>query len=240
MVFLAKIFFESGQPKLTFGKQVLKRPDKVTSLSAQPSVTTSSRHSRIKILITDLEEECIVQFDQTGNLLARFPSPVNNPTAVSATRDGNLVVSDWKTKTIHIVSDSGEHLHTFPTEMNWPVYLCACANGNIVVSDWKSHHVRIFDTFGTRIRDYNSVGSEPGQLHRPNGVACDRNNFIYVTDMKNCRVHLLASDGAFVKFVATNEHGIRRPTGVTLGNKGELLVADLKGTISILAICGQD
>lgn len=170
----------------------------------------------------------------------RFSSPVANPAAISSTKDGNILITDWKTKTVHTLSGFGEHLHTFATDLSWPVYACACPNGNIVTSDWKSHHVRLFDTFGTRIRDYNSIGSGNGQIHRPNGVISDCNNTIYLTDMRNNRVHQLTPDGRFKKFVATQEQGIKRPTGLSMNNKGDLLVCDLKGTITILHMAPKE
>ena len=172
--------------------------------------------------------------------MSRFSSPVNNPSAIAATKDNNLVLTDWKTKTAHIVSRQGEHLHTFPTELTWPVYIGVCPNGNIVISDWKSHHVKIYDTFGTTIGDYNEIGSGNGQIQRPNGVTCDNKGNIFLTDMRNSRIHLLNADGVFKCFVATTEHGIRRPTGVSINHKGELLVCDLKGTVTVLTLNSTD
>ena len=66
--FSGKIFFESGQPKLAFGKNTLKRPDKVTSLPDNLNDDRATQSKHFSILITDLEEECIFKFDHFGKL----------------------------------------------------------------------------------------------------------------------------------------------------------------------------
>ena len=58
------MFFESGQPKLAFGKQVLKRPDKITSLPERQ--TTTLQQLNVSILGIKMAD-CMIELVLSGN-----------------------------------------------------------------------------------------------------------------------------------------------------------------------------
>lgn len=87
------------------------------------------------------------------------------------------------------------------------------------------------------------VGLPEGQLHRPEGLAVDRDGSLYVADYGQHRIAKFAPDGRFVR--AFGQYGtgpgeLQGPKGVALDATGRLYVADTgNGRVQRFAADGQ-
>ncbi|KAJ8321866.1 hypothetical protein KUTeg_000337 [Tegillarca granosa] len=54
------------------------------------------------------------------------------------------------------------------------------------------------------------------------GIACDNRGCILVSDCGNHTIHLIDMDGMFIQFILTQQHGVYKPTGLSIDNKGQL------------------
>lgn len=84
---------------------------------------------------------------------------------------------------------------------NQPNHVAIAPNGDIYVSDgYVNARVMHFDSQGKFIRIIGgNMGTEPGQLKVPHGVALDSKGRILVNDSDNKRVSVFDKDGKFVE-----------------------------------------
>ncbi|MGA2031589.1 MAG: NHL repeat-containing protein [Thermoguttaceae bacterium] len=68
-------------------------------------------------------------------------------------------------------------------------------------------------------------GISDGRLQKPRAIAIDRQDQLYIVDM-TARIQVFTTEGRFLRQWQTPEHQFGRPTGLAIGNDGNLLVAD--------------
>ena len=76
---------------------------------------------------------------------------------------------------------------------------------------------------------WGSVGSGPGQLSEPRGVAVDARGNVYVADTKNSRIDVFDGSGTFLRVLGAKGQGdgqLNEPCGVAVGPDGTVYVAD--------------
>src|SRR6266540_1521740 len=61
-------------------------------------------------------------------------------------------------------------------QLTWPTSIARDSKGNLYVSDEHRHDVQVFDKDGTFLRKWGSLGSGPGELNRPSGLAVDHDD----------------------------------------------------------------
>lgn len=107
-----------------------------------------------------------------------------------------------------------------------PCYVAFTSQGNIVVSDYSKHCITVLSPDGVPQFTYGREGSGNGELRYPHGVCMDAYDNIIIADRGNKRIHLVTNDGKFVKYLVTEQDGLRCPSGVAVNNDGELVVVD--------------
>ena len=109
----------------------------------------------------------------------------------------------------------------------------ACVNrkGELLVSECNSHKISVFAPSGHKIREIGSVGSEPGQLIYPRGIALDVDGNIYVVDSRNHRIQKFSAHGRYLMSAGSKGTGPTEfvdPKGMAFNLvNGKLYVADV-------------
>ena len=114
-----------------------------------------------------------------------------------------------------------------------PYYVCTNRTGNIIVTDFGEPHLRFFDARGNYLANYGTYGLNKEQILNPYGVCSDPYGNIFVADNQNHRIHLLAPDGSFLRFVVTKQHGLWHPMAIAVDNSGNLIVTEALGKVKI-------
>jgi hypothetical protein len=68
-------------------------------------------------------------------------------------------------------------------------------------------------------------GSEPGRLFRPRAVVIDKHDLLYIVDMTP-RIQVFTGDGELIRAWQPPKFDTGKPSGLSLDNAGNLLVAD--------------
>ena len=68
-------------------------------------------------------------------------------------------------------------------------------------------------------------GISDGRFQRPRAMAIDRRDHIYIVDM-TARIQVFTPDGTFINKWQTPDHQFGKPTGLSIGNDGNVLVAN--------------
>ncbi len=68
-------------------------------------------------------------------------------------------------------------------------------------------------------------GISDGRFQRPRAMAIDRGDRIYIVDM-TARIQVFTPDGTFLNKWQTPDHQFGKPTGLSIGNDGNVLVAN--------------
>jgi sugar lactone lactonase YvrE len=68
-------------------------------------------------------------------------------------------------------------------------------------------------------------GNRPGRLQKPRAAAIDQHDRLYIADLTD-RIQVFSTDGEFQGHWRLPDFNVDGPTGLTIGNDGNLLVAD--------------
>lgn len=72
---------------------------------------------------------------------------------------------------------------------------------------------------------WSQRGIDPGGFEKPRAIAIDDQDRIYVVDM-TARIQVFDTDGQYLRSWQTPDHSSGRPTGLSVGIDGQILVAD--------------
>ncbi|MCA9149092.1 MAG: hypothetical protein KDA92_07335 [Planctomycetales bacterium] len=147
-------------------------------------------------------------FDQDGNYLRgwRTPDYANGkPTGLSFDGDGNLMVADTHYFRILFYRPDGTLLDektlggTFgagPGEFGLVTDAVTDSQGNIYVAEYGDFdRIQKFSPDGKFLFEWGGHGSEPGQFVRPQNLAIDEQDHIWVVDACNDRVQVFDARG---------------------------------------------
>ena len=87
----------------------------------------------------------------------------------------------------------------------------------------------IFDSSGTFLIKWGSLGSGDGQFSDPSGVAIDASNNVYVADKNNSRIQKFDSSGTFLSTwgsLGSGDGQFSDPLGVAIDSSNNVYVAD--------------
>lgn len=102
----------------------------------------------------------------------------------------------------------------------------------IFVSDAGNNRVQVFNSNGTFLTKFGTVGSGNTNFNNPTGIAVDSANFVYVADMYNQRIQVLQFNGTTLSYYATigssgSANGqFNNPYGVAVDKQGQVYVSD--------------
>jgi DNA-binding beta-propeller fold protein YncE len=110
-----------------------------------------------------------------------------------------------------------------------PQGIAVGSGGNIYVADTASNSVQVFDSGGTLLFTFGSLGTGDGEFFSPTGITVDGGGKIYVADTLNNRVQVFNPSGVFQYAFGSLGSGngqFNNPSGIAVGGGGNIYVAD--------------
>ncbi len=150
------------------------------------------------------------------------PSGVENQSAtgLTVTPTGQLVVINWRSKTVSFLHpDDGSLLKSFtnPTFVE-PIDVAVTSRGETIVADSGARKVFKFDTSGNLVMTFGSHGDKDGQFKVISALCIGKNDDILVADH---RIQVFTKDGKFVRKVSDSGEGSFG--GIAVDNGGNIL-----------------
>jgi DNA-binding beta-propeller fold protein YncE len=145
-------------------------------------------------------------FTRDGDYLRGWQTPEHErgrPTGLSIARNGNVLVADTHYYRLLIYSPDGELLETLggtlghgPGEFGLVTDAVEDSHGNLYVSEYGEYdRIQKFDPQHHYLLEWGSHGSELGQFVRPQNMAIDEQDRIWVTDACNDRIQVFDTSG---------------------------------------------
>ncbi|MEX2139319.1 MAG: NHL repeat-containing protein [Pirellulales bacterium] len=192
-----------------------------------------------EIYIVDMTARIQV-FDLDGNYLRGWQTPahdVGRPTGLSVDRDGNILVADTHYHRLLIYSPQGELLRQIggthglgPGEFGFLTDAVQDSRGNYFISEYgEFDRIHKYNRDGELIKEWGGHGRAAGEFLRPQSLAIDEQDHLWVADSCNHRIQIFDSDGKLLR--TWGEAGsapgqLYYPYGVVLDGKGHLYVVE--------------
>ena len=191
------------------------------------------------IYIVDITARIQV-FTTAGKFVRGWQTPVHTngrPTGMSIDHRGNLLVADTHYFRVLTYSPTGELLDTLggtcgngPGEFGFLTDIVEDSQGNWYVSEYGEYD-RIQKLSPSRqfLLEWGGHGSEPTQFARPQSMAIDKHDQIWVADACNHRIQVFDTSGRLLKLWGT--HGempgeLAYPYGLTLDDSDHVFVSE--------------
>jgi hypothetical protein len=181
-------------------------------------------------------------FDVDGNFLRMWQTPAHTagrPTGLSIDRDGNLAVPDTHYYRVLFYTPEGTLLENRtiggtrgdgPGEFGLTTDVVEDTEGNYYVSEYGDFdRIQKFTHDGKFILQWGAHGPAPGEFSRPQGMAIDEKNNIYVADACNHRIQLFDSNGKLLNIwgqEGTERGKLDYPYNLVLDGEGHLYVCE--------------
>jgi DNA-binding beta-propeller fold protein YncE len=158
-----------------------------------------------RLYIVDMTARIQV-FDADGNFIRKWQTPTHEngrPTGVSIDRQGRVLVADTHYYRLLIYSPEGELLQTIggvnghgPGEFGFVTDAVQDSQGNLYISEYGEYdRIQKFAPDGTYLLEWGGHGSGPGQFVRPQCMAFDEQERLWVADACNHRIQVFDTGG---------------------------------------------
>jgi sugar lactone lactonase YvrE len=184
-------------------------------------------------------------FDRDGNYLRGWSTPESKngrPTGLSFDNDGNLLVADTHYFRMLVYTPEGKLLtkRTIggtcgfePGQFNFVTDAVQDSKGNYYISEYGEYdRIQKFSPDGKFLTQWGGHGSEPGQFSRPQSLAIDQEDRLWVADACNHRIQVFDVSGEKPRLVRMwGQHGhalgqLRYPYGLLLDGRGHVYVCE--------------
>lgn len=203
------------------------------------------------IYVTDIKNNCIHAFSNTGEFLYSFGSKGSGRgqfldlSGIYMDKKNRLYIADKKNNRVEVyqIKPEGKTDIKPPAQRPLEVILireipCRTNDiavdvyGNVYVSSIENNNIEVFDSGGTSKFVFGGEGEDKGKFNDPTNLAVSPNGNIAVSDNKNYRVQVFDSSGVYLFGLGRkgDEKGeFLSPSGLVYDKKGEkLYVSDKK------------
>jgi len=192
-----------------------------------------------RIYLVDMTAR-IQAFDTQGRFLRGWQTPdhrFGKPTGLSVGRDGRILVADTHYYRVLIYSPRGELVRTIggtqgggPGQFGLVTDVVEDSQGNYYVAEYGEYdRIQKFTSEGRFVLEWGSPGSQPGQFMRPQNLAVDERDRIWVVDACNHRIQVFDGEGKLLKLWGTPGGApgeLYYPYDLILGADGSVYVAE--------------
>lgn len=163
-----------------------------------------------RLYIVDMTARIQV-FTAEGEYLRGWQTPdhrLGRPSGITVTADGQVLVADTHYNRILIYSPEGRLLRLFsgrqaekpstgkPGELGLVTCAIRDAQGNFYISEYGEYdRIQKFSPRGEFLLEWGGHGTEPGRLNRPQKMALDEQQRIWVADACNHRIQVFDTEG---------------------------------------------
>ncbi|MGB1928831.1 MAG: NHL repeat-containing protein [Mariniblastus sp.] len=184
-------------------------------------------------------------FDREGNFLHGWRMPEfiqGKPCGLSISQDGHLMVCDTHYFRLLFYTLEGELIEERtiggvngrgPGEFGFLTDAVQDSLGNIYISEYGDYdRIQKFTPSGDYVYEWGEHGEGPGQFQRPQGLAMDENDHLWVADASNGRIQIFDVSGNEPKFIRTwgkmgSEVGeLSYPYEIILDGEGHVYVCE--------------
>ena len=179
-------------------------------------------------------------FTTDGTYVRGWQTPEHEkgrPTGLGIDRRGNVLVADTHYYRLLIYSPQGELLETIggtqgpgPGEFGLVTDAVDDAEGNLYISEYGEYdRIQQFTAQREFVREWGGHGREPGQFVRPQNMAFDAENHIWVADACNHRIQVFTREGTLINIGASRAASRAKCTILTacaLDGQGHLYVCE--------------
>ena len=192
-----------------------------------------------RIYVVDMTARIQV-FDAEGRFLRSWSTPdheFGKPTGISIGIDGRVLVADTHYYRVLIYSPEGRLVETLgngkgegPGEFGLVTDAVQDSDGNFYVAEYGEYdRIQKFSPAGEYLLQWGGHGSEPGQFIRPQNLAIDEKNQVWVADACNHRIQIFDSEGNFQRMVGREGGAVGQlqyPYDLVLAKDGSLLISE--------------
>ncbi|HVC92745.1 MAG TPA: NHL repeat-containing protein [Pirellulales bacterium] len=214
-----------GRRGISNGRFELPRP---MAIDADDRLYVCDKTARIQV------------FDADGEFVRMWRTPIHTngrPTGLSIDRKGRLLVADTHYFQVLIYSVEGELLQKLggvaghrPGEFGLVTDVVDDSQGNLYISEYGEYdRIQKLSPEGEFLLEWGGHGSAPGQFRRPQSMAIDRDDHIWVADAVNHRIQVFDQQGTLLD--VWGEHGsepgkLSYPYDLALDGEGQVYVSE--------------
>jgi DNA-binding beta-propeller fold protein YncE len=224
----------SGVPELIWGEQGIKPGQ----LEKPRAIAIDSGD---EMYLVDMTARIQV-YDADGKYLRGWRTPVSvngRPTGLTIAKNGRLYVPDTHYYRVLVYEPDGTPVQSAtlggvmgsgPGEFGWVTDVAEDSKGHIYVSEYGEHdRIQKFSRDGEFLLQWGGNGEQPGQFRRPQSMAVDAEDHIWVADACNHRIQVFDSQGKLVRHwgeEGSNPGQLYYPYGIVLDGKGRVYVCE--------------
>lgn len=193
-----------GAPELVWGKQgiapgQLEKP-RAMAIDANDQIYLVDMTARIQV------------YDADGEYLRGWRTPASangRPTGLSIAKNGRVLVPDTHYYRVLVYEPDGTPVESAtlggvagmgPGEFGWVTDVVEDSAGNVYVSEYgENDRIQKFSPDGEFLLQWGGPGEELGQFRRPQCMAVDDQDRIWVADACNHRIQVFDTEGKLIK-----------------------------------------
>jgi len=168
------------------------------------------KHNRCAY-VSDYARKCVHRVALPDATVTQWPVD-DQPAGLALTARHGVLVTCFLVRRIKEFSTHGVLMHvlTLPEEVVSPLQTIQLPSGHFLVCQGERcdeiHRVCLLGPDGHVVRAFGGAkGSGSQQFNVPGRLAVDKNGFVFVADVDNCRVSLLSPSLAYVRQVMSRE-----------------------------------
>ena len=183
----------------------------------------------------------IGRIDLTGQI-KEYPVPGVGPVGIARGADNAMWFTEWAGNKIGKISDDGQVTeYQVPTEKSNPILVALGPDGALWFTEWAGNKIgRLLTGLVSPVTFVWENDGGTNRLGRPNQMAVDSQNNVYVVDGNNNRIQKFDPNGTFVLMwgsYGTGEgqfafrNGASHPSAIAVDDQDNVYVADHSGRI---------
>jgi hypothetical protein len=203
----------------------------------KPRAMAIDRNDRIYIV--DMTARIQV-FTSKGDFMYQWQTPdhqFGKPTGLSIANDGNVLVANTHYYEVLIYNPEGKLVGKMggvkgqrPGEFGLVTHAVQDSHNNYYISEYGEYdRIQKYSPDGKFILQWGGHGSEPGQFIRPQKMAVDKDDHIWVTDACNHRIQVFDTEGKLLKIwghEGSRPGELYYPYDITLADDGTVYICE--------------